>query len=255
MAYYETPKKPDFVIHTGFYTAEMKQILDSLKTALERTNYAGSRAGKKLQCSEVFINPDGEVVFNLFKSTGSWRYSDYTWGRTIWKKCNLDPQKIREEIAWLFKITCHGYLAKTYGRDKVHDHWTRIDTTDLRPVFQNLTNPFTVADLYCIYELLRDRKAVTTKYTAEVVGRWRGEQRDPIMTEMEVARREQIEAFKKEAVEKENQLNRERDTAISESNARIRKEYLDKVEAMRKEYEQKIKDLDTQLAFMENLGV
>lgn len=260
MATYEAPQKPDAVVHTGFFTLEMQDLFKDLIENTEQGRCCGSRAGKKMRCATVFINPDGEIVFNLKRDNGGWRYRDYNWNRTIWQKCKLDAQKIREEIAWILKIMVHAYLDKNFAGEGCKMHWRRDDSTDLGSLFTSFsstctsshrTAPLTVSDAYCIYEILRGRSGIERKYTAATIQRWRGEQRDPIMTEMEVARREQIEVLKKEAVDLENQLIRERDRAISDSDDKIRAEYKLKIEKVRSEMEQKVKELDEQLNFMQ----
>lgn len=261
MATYEAPRKPDSVVHTGFFTMEMSDLFKDLIENTEQGRHCGARAGKKMQCSEVFINPDGEVVFNLFRdSMGSWRYRNYAWRRTIWEKCKLDAQKIREEIAWILKIMVHSYLDKQFAGEGCHVHWRRDDTTDLGQLFTSFsstctsshrTGPLTVSDVYCIYEILRGRPGIERKYKAEQIKRFRGEQRDPILTEMEVARREQIETIKKEQVELERQLQRDRDNEISTESNRIRMLYAKKIEDSKFEMEKKIKELDEQLSFMQ----
>lgn len=260
MATYTEPRKPDAVVHTGFYTLEMKDLMHDLVENTEQGRHCGSRAGKKLRCSEIVVNPDGEIAFNLHRDGGSWRYRDYSWNRTIWKKCNLDAQKIREEIAWILKIMVHSYLDKQFAGEGCHVHWRRDDTTDLGQLFTSFspsctsshrTAPLTVADVYCVYELLRQRPGIDRKYKAEMIKRWRGEQRDPIMTEMEVARREQIEEYKKEAVDKENSLIRERDAEISRVDKEIRAAYQAKIELVKSEMQEKLKQLDEQLSFMQ----
>ena len=212
-----------------------------------------------MKCATVFVNPDGEIVFTLTKDNGSWRYGNYNWNRTIWQKCKLDPQKIREEIAWILKIMVHSYLDNQFAGEGCHVHWRRDDMSDLGQLFTSFsstctsshrTAPLTVADVYCIYEILRNRPGIERKYNAEMIKRWRGEQRDPIMTEMEVARREQIEAFKKEAVDLENQLIRERDLKISEADKKIRDDYKLKIEQVKADMQQKMKELDEELSFV-----
>lgn len=261
MASYTAPRTPDAVVHTGFFTLEMKDVLADVISNTEHGRYCGSRAGKKMRCSELFVNPDGEIVFNLFRNSGGWR--DYGWSRTIWNKCKLDAQKIREEIAWILKIMVHAYLDKHLAGEGCRVHWRRDDETDLEELFESFragrsdthrTAPLKVSDAYCIYEILRGRPGIERKYSAETIKRWRGEQRDPIMTEMEVARREQIEAFKKEAIDLENQLTRERDRKISETEGAIRIEYKKKIDEVHAEAERKIRELDEQLKFMETIS-
>ena len=259
MASYTAPRTPDAIVHTGFFTLEMKDLLTDVIHNTENGRYCGSRAGKKLRCSVLFVNPDGEIVFNLFRDAGYYG-NYYNWKRTIWNKCKLDGQKIREEIAWILKIMVQEFLNKHFRGEECSVHWNRDDNTDLEDLFESFrasrsdihrTAPITVSDAYCIYEILRGRPGIERKYSAEMIKRWRGEQRDPIMTEMEVARREQIETFKKEAVDIENQLIRERDIKISDVENGIRVEYRKKIEEVRADVERKIRELDEHLKFME----
>lgn len=186
------------IIHTGFYSTEMKNLLDWFFSYL--TNCTNTYENGKVAAVERA--PDGEVLISLAHHDG--RY----W-TTVYAKKHTDAL-ILDWIAWMLKnIACQHIQECWRDYTTTNDKklgiklakkalWTRDNDGVVIPVLTTDTDYVSVSDIYFIYESFKGRKNIERKYSNKLIKKWRGEKRDPLATEMEMARREEVERINKE---------------------------------------------------------
>lgn len=236
--------------HTTLYSDIAWALMKSFQYNMSYNHYCGSRAGGKLGDSTLKRGDDGEVIFELEVREGY-----RSWNRTIWRKCRLDDQKIRDELAWLIKCMVHAYAGK--------DHWSRADDYNLDGCFARFYDTYgdraekeevlrnvkglTVRDVYCIYEILRNRKNLESKYDPALITKLRGAQFDPVRTELEKAKREQMAEFDRLEQEALSKIRMECERQIDELKKKLWAERDEKSAACRAEYAEKRTELLNQI--------
>lgn len=238
------------IFHTTLYSDIAWALMNSFQYNMNNNHYCGSRANGKLADSTLKRGDDGEVIFELEVREGY-----RSWNRTIWRKCRLDDQKIRDELAWLIKCMVHAYAGK--------DHWSRADITDIDSCFTRFYDSYgnqaekaevinnlkglTVQDVYCLYEILRNRKNLESKYDPALIAKLRGAQFDPVRTELEKAKREQLAEFDRLEGEALTKIRVDCDRQIDELKKKLWAEREEKSAACRAEYAEKRNELLNQI--------
>ena len=191
----------------GLYSPICAQLMLWLQ---EFANRATAKWARYMSNLYFAVEPDGEIV--LVKKGNTWR-------RTLIEKKKTQTE-VRGHIGWMLKEFTIMLAKKQTGMSmsalespcafdkRCRKIWNRgnmlaidfestavarafptHDGTDVFPALKGIT----VSDLYAIYEVLQNRgeKAVK-RYEAARVAELIGTKRDPIQTEMEVARRAEI---------------------------------------------------------------
>lgn len=120
------------------------------------------------------IAPDGEVIIPPHKF-----FEGQLWNR--------DNNEIFKWLAIHLKLAV---------KDK--HPWYRANDEIIEELSTN-TIKITVSDAYLVYDLWLGRKNVEQKFSKSQFAKMVGQRRDPVTTEMEIARRQQIEDIKKQA--------------------------------------------------------
>ena len=175
----------------------------------------------------------------------------HSYNRSIWKKCRLDSAKLRDEIAWMLKCMVREWANQnTSGGSKTI--WARDNTTNLAGCFanfaaeaetRNLLNDVVTKDVYCVYELLRNRKNLEQKYDESLISIWRGAQFDPVRTELEKAKREQLAEFERQEQDEKRQSSNSFDAELEKFKEEWRKRRADAQTAISQKFNLKRQEL------------
>lgn len=175
------------VIHTGLYGERAFKILDAVKNAYASGSwYTNSYA--QFKSSIVSRAPDNEIVFLRNRNI----YNELAY--SIWRKSN------NEALKWI------GLALKSYVRDHNHEIlWKRTSDDRAKIAFYELdakgNKPrnaeqqsliVSVDEVYYIYDKLLQRQKLDRKYDKKLIDELTGTPNDPISTEIEIARREEL---------------------------------------------------------------
>lgn len=117
-----------------------------------------------------------------------------------------------------------------------------------------------IKELYAIYDALKNRPNMERKYTKKLLADVIGTQRDPVQTEMELARREEVARIETEYRAKIHDANP--DNWNSEAHKRLQKIYEEmkaterrKMKALEEEMHQKIAEVNESLKAAMMMGI
>ena len=222
-------------IHTGFYSDRAENILSNFFKFLRQ---AGST--RQIHVAEVVKfsrAPDGEVLIDAYLKgsyvTGIRSYGFTTYPRTIWDHKEKPDSALKLWMAVNIKQSVIG-LSKSDGvwrrnNGNLITAFCDRDQFSLAAVKDkdgNVVGCPTVEELYCIYDFFLGRQNLIKKYSKDLTASILGSRRDPVLTEMEVNRRAEIERLKEEAntaiYAAYNKLKLDKDKLDKEYNAKIR---------------------------------
>ena len=225
------------IIHTDTYTNKSKIILTKLKDYMRR-DWGSKQQFRNATYAKINVEPNGEVT---------WVVSDQPWDyrRTIYYKKQNDND-VRAWLAGMLKTM----VFRTWRQTGVDTRqWNRQNNKLTLDCFNNDESDITVADVYCMYELLLNRKNFKRHYTAKFVKNFVGESLDPIATELEVARREEAEKLWIKFQDECNRLNNEQYDEIQRSDEAIRNKYIKMKQDLEKAYKKDLAELNEQMKF------
>jgi len=185
-------------IHTNLYSTKAADILT--KFFAHVAEYSEAKFRRHISGGSVFVEPNGEVVL----------LDTCCYDRTIWRKKKTDLA-VLDHIAWMLKLHVHSELRRVLHHNEPNVekvYWNRGNRVDCIACCKRTANDVvTVADIYCIYDLFKNRKGFEKRYPKELVDEIVGVQKDPIQTEMEVARRQEIVNIKEKYTKLMNNCN------------------------------------------------
>lgn len=179
------------VYHTRLYSDKAEQIFTKLYSEMANCKYGG-RCAKNATDAKCVREVDNEVVIKVD--------SHYT--RLVYDRKSSD-EKLLQWLGWMIKQAAYKYFRTRHLEPE--DVWKR-DSDTIIPEFSSYNSQtkidydiaITVADLYCIYEILSGRKNIERKYNKDLVNSIRGHQRDPLSTEVESTRRQEVASVEKQ---------------------------------------------------------
>ena len=222
----------DRIIHTGLYTNKAKEVLSSVFGQLSDGAWENNPYYDRYwKFGDVTQEVDGEVTIHISTKPSEREYH----GKWIENGfAHMHDLEIKQWMARMVKKTIQMEL-----RDESIANGWRRDNTDFKTCYLNYNETITVAEVYCIYELLLDRSVGITKYDVSVIASVQGTKRQPEEIEVETKRREAISGIKTACAECVKALNEEEKKLVDELNAKIaeiKKMYADKrTEAYREE--------------------
>ena len=234
--------QPNTIIHTGFYTDHALEFFNRMKRALQ--NCWGSRQmARNADWMNIERNPDNEVVIKLGIDAQNWRYS--------WVMSTFSKMPVEKFNSWLAGVLKHLVLKDVEREDK--KIWFR-DNTEAAYAFnggysdsEQHKHQCTVKEIYFVYETLLNRKRREKHWNDEFVKAMVGEQLDPIATELEVTRREEMAKLQSNLKERLDALDQEMYNKIKQMTDKIRAEYSQLKKDATVETENKIKELEDML--------
>ena len=208
------------IIHTGLFSENAKYLLQGLFNYIDDNK--PRRVAVTARRCEIIMNPDNEIILQC-KLRDRYGYSSERI-YSIWDRNPGNDQKPREWIAVMLKK----HVIEQCGSDGA---WRRDNDAREVPELeikneQGLTvfSP-TVAEAYYVYDVLLNRKKIEKRFTEATIKRMHGIQRDPIATEMEIARREEVKRLKAENEQKLRDLENEKLLKISAYRQQLDAEY------------------------------
>lgn len=268
-------------IHTDLYTPKAQEILYRVKLYL-RNHWGSTQMVRNATLAKVEVAPNGEVLWNVYDSaddtTRNWRTIYY--GNTTYA-CRPEDKKVREWMSMVLKTICfrqfrmHEYGTPAPTAKEIHKMWSRKNDTVVKLMsdecsdafvpkvrdsngyqmtakYVNKLGPITVAEIYCVYEKLLNRKRFEKAYSKKVKELIVGTEKDAIATELEVARREEIVRIDKKLEEDKKALSIRKEKALAKAREDVLAAYKKMEDELVKEHAKAMKKLEDKLNFLED---
>lgn len=231
------------VYHTGLYSDKAAQILTKLYSEMANGEYGG-RCAKNAADVKCVREADNEVVIIVD--------SHYT--RLVYDRKSSD-EKILQWLGWMIKQAAYKYFSP---REIAPAYVWKRDSDTIIPEFSSYNTQtkidydiaITVADLYCIYEILSGRKNIERKYNKDLVNSIRGHQRDPLSTEVESTRRQEVASIEKQYKSIIGDCNTDSYRYVSLNSSTVtsaQKELRTEYDKMRNEFDRKVEAMELEL--------
>lgn len=268
-------------IHTDLYTPKAQEILYRVKLYL-RNHWGSTQMVRNATLAKVEVAPNGEVLWNVYDSaddtTRNWRTIYY--GNTTYA-CRPEDKKVREWMSMVLKTICfrqfrmHEYGTPAPTAKEIHKMWSRKNDTVVKLMsdecsdafvpkvrdsngyqmtakYVNKFGPITVAEIYCVYEKLLNRKRFEKAYSKKVKELIVGTEKDAIATELEVARREEIVRIDKKLEEDKKALSIRKEKALAKAREDVLAAYKKMEDELVREHAKAMKKLEDKLNFLED---
>lgn len=236
-------------IHTDTYTEKSKTILEALRKYM-LTSWGSSQMERNAALSALEIEPNGEIVWTVKESANkpnSWR-SVYYNRSTFYDR--RDDQKVREWIACSMKHIIYAeFRAKHLPETK---NWKRTNKLALNCLTID-GDAVTVAEAYCLFDKLLNRKTFAKRWKKPMLDKIIGTERDPVATELEVARREESKRLDEQFETDKKALSAKKNEELSKLQAEVYTKYAQLETELKAAYLQSKKDLEDSLKFTTNL--
>ena len=198
------------IIKTPLWSTKAKEVLDSVLGQLsDGWGENNPRNDRYWKFANVLREADGRVVIVVDKRSGEGEgYNrNYRWVENAF--ASMSDQDVLEFFARMVKKT-----AKMELKDQnIANGWKR-DNIDLKTSYLNYYEDISIAEVYCIYEMLLNRPVGLTKYGVRVINSAVGVQRSPEETANEQQKMDAIALVKKEYAEHCKKLNDERTSEL-----------------------------------------
>lgn len=200
-------------VHTGLYSDYAVNILTNFFNYLRKNGSV-----RQMHIAEVVTfnrAPDGEVLIDAYLQgsfvTGIRSYGFTAYPRTIWDHKEKPDSALKLWMAVNIKQTTID-LCKSDGAWRRNNDCKIADFCDrekryLSPIPDangHCIGCPTVEELYLIYDFFLGRSNLAKKYSNELIASILGTRRDPVLTEMEMNRRTEIERLRQEAKDATN---------------------------------------------------
>lgn len=214
----------DRIIHTGMYSLKAKEVLSSVFGQLsDGWGENNPRNDRWWKFGDVMQEVDGEVTIHISTKTGEREYH----GKWIENGfTGMSDTDVKQWMARMVKKTIQMELKD----ESIANRWRR-DNIDFKTCYLSYNETITVAEVYCIYELLLERNVGITKYDVSVIVSVQGSKRQPEEIEAETKKREAVKIVETDYVAQVKALNEEEKKLVDELNAKIneiKKMYTDK---------------------------
>ena len=205
----------DRVIRTGLYSNKAKEVLSSVFGQLSDGAWENNPYYDRYwKFGDVMQEVDGEVTIHISAKTGERDYH----GKWIANGfIGMSDTDVKQWMARMGKKTIQMEL-----RDESIVNGWRRDNTEFETRYLNYHETITVAEVYCIYELLFERNVGITKYDVSVIASVQGSKRQPEEIEAEAKKREEVHAIESAYAEQVKAYNDEEKKLVDELNAKIK---------------------------------
>lgn len=217
--------------YTSLYTPAALSLVKHLKSAFTHKWPTNQMRNACYRFDKAEGAPDGEVILpptNLSREGSVWSKSD------------------TEILKWL---AIHLKLVV-----KANHPWYRAND-DVVACLSSDEVKVTVSDAYLVYDIWLGRKNIEMKFSKGQIAKWVGKKRDPITTEMEIARRQEVEDLKKKAEDKIATALHDMYNKQDEYRTKTREEFDTKVKEIEAERDQKIKELNDSISNVQVQGL
>lgn len=227
----------DRIIHTGMYTKKALEVLNSVFGQLSDGAWENNPYYDRYwKFGDAMQEVDGEVTIHISAKTGEREYHD-KWIENGF--AHMHDLEIKQWMACMVKKT----MVMELKDESIYNGWRR-DNTKFETRYLNYHETITVAEVYCIYELLLERNVGITKYDVSVIASVQGSKRQSEEIEAETKKREEVHVIESAYAEHIKALNEEEKKLVDELNAKIneiKKMYTDKRNAAWHEKQKKLK--------------
>ena len=183
---------PNF--HFGFYSDDFYNVMSWMYTTLGDDRNLVNKTASVTVSSDVKLVRDfnGEIVNSFTESSYGWLSK-----HSIFRKRRENNAAVLDWFGWCLKETVRKSILQNheeYSSKDVADLWYRCNDKHYVLDDENMDNPvnkISIAEIYCMYDILRGRKNLERKYPKTLIEKVIGKQRDPISTEAERARHEE----------------------------------------------------------------
>lgn len=223
------------IVRTGLYSSYAQEILNNFFSHMSANSVHRMERNTKRVSTKVAA--DGEILLEAIRKN-SWDpvHHEHCYGQSIWDLNENNDAKPKE---WLAIALKHHIIAsgKSDGVWRRNGEFVASTLSKQDSNGQTIFAPV-VSELYCLYDHLLGRKNLEKRYGVDLTSKIIGTRRDPLLTQMEENRRnevkrieEELEAAKKAAAAKRAQLRSEYDKkleAVETEEVRIATEKHDK---------------------------
>lgn len=268
-------------IHTDLYTPKAQEILYRVKLFL-RNYWGSSQMIRNATLAKVEVAPNGEILWNVYDTADDTAYSyrSVYYSRSTYA-CRPEDKKVREWLSMVLKTICfrqfkqHNYGTPEPTAKEIHKMWSRKNDTVVKLMsdvcadafvpkvrdsngyqtyakYVNKFGPITVAEIYCVYEKLLNRKRFEKAYSKKVKELIVGVEKDAVATEMEVARREEIVRINQKLEDDKAALARAEFAALTKAREEVLAAYKKMEDELVKEHAKAMKKLEDKLSFLED---
>lgn len=231
------------IIHTGLFTKKAELFFKCLWDSISENRV---RYCREVGNSSIVRAADNEVLIDCKVSPSGY------YKKSFWDKSAGNDRKAKEWIAIKLKEAVrrgHRYNEEFWSRDNFAKAIEHINTkTDERISFR-------VADAYFIYDTLLNRKGIDRKYGNALIEEMTGTRRDPLATELEIAKREKIKKLNEDYREAKDEIYRrcQRDIEEFRKNRYAQEEVENK--ALKDKLDADIRELENATSFLDNQSV
>lgn len=231
-------------IPLGIYTIKAKTVLENFIY-----NYLYNPGSRGVDCyswDETVISfsqaPNGEICLNI-KKENDWRIQRSSWRArynviiakkffiySIEKACKRIIKRVYNDVKLEWNINCKTNL----------DYYQRYAYSGY---YKN--THVTVGDLKAIFETMLGRKHMIKKITNEQRETLIGHKRNPIETELEIARLDEIERITDEYNAERQKLDKERQAEYNTFYAKLDKKYDELKYIAKEKYAKKLSELNS----------
>ena len=235
-------------IHTDTFTPKSQAILEALRQYM-LNRWGSTQMARNAYLSEIAIEPNGEIVWQVasrLEYDGSYCRTAYYERSTF--ACRRDDQKVRDWIALSMKHIIYTEFKRKAIDPAKRDGWKRKNDMRL-DCLSTEDNDVTVAEAYCLFDRLLNRKTFAKRWKKPMLKEIVGEERDAVATELELARREESKKLDDKFEADKKALKRQKSEEINKMYAEIDKKYEALQTDLKAAYLQSKKDLDNALSF------
>lgn len=183
------------IVHTGLFSSYSQEILNNFFSYM--SDHSVHRMERNTKRVSIKVAADGEILLEALQH-GSYDsiHHEYCRRKSIWDLNKNNDAKPKEWLAIALKrhIIASGKSDGIWRRngDFVASTLTTTDSNG------QVTFAPIVSELYCIYDHLLGRKKLEKRYGVDLTKKVIGTRRDPLLTQMEENRRNEVKRIEEE---------------------------------------------------------
>lgn len=214
-------------VYLGVHSDRANQIIAGLFNYYRDTyDKVTAKQRRNMTVGKIIVEPDGEVCLQI-------NNNHHSYYGTIYYTYSGKDDILRGWVANSLKDYVRQKLRTVDSNGNKIDSWNRRNNTVVTGLVDTNNAQPTVTEIYALYELLKRRKNAENRYDKTLIETLKGVKRDPFMTELEIARREEIKRIEKEFETKKSE---------------VEKQYHDECNDAYNRYVQNIKKLEEEFA-------
>lgn len=188
------------VIRTEMFTPKAEHILNKMLSYMTN-KWGSSQMTRNGDYAKIVKDVNGEITIEINDGRRYYGYSVNAYrGRSVndikkWFACTL--KNIVYRVAKYDTSLKFGEYNKNGRRSKA-DFWARGNTKLIFNEFTNMDFTVSIADIYCVFDKLLNRKSFAKNWNKKMLQEIIGEELDPVATELARTIRDEKARLKKE---------------------------------------------------------